>query len=84
LLRSRPQNQIRFIAALVCALVEASKLSHTPALDVFRLTSVGAWLLGKSFSTWNFGAYAVGLAVAFGLDAVLAGNPFQKSRRRRR
>jgi hypothetical protein len=84
LLRSRPQNQILFIAALVCALVEVSKLSHTPALDVFRLTPVGAWLLGKSFSTWNFIAYGAGLAVAFGLDALLAGNPFQKSRRRRR
>ncbi|HME84354.1 MAG TPA: DUF2809 domain-containing protein, partial [Roseiarcus sp.] len=52
-LRSRPQNQILFIAALVCALVETSKLSHTPALDVFRLTPVGSWLLGKNFSAWN-------------------------------
>src|SRR5271166_5767196 len=84
LLRSRPQRQILFIAALVCALVEVSKLSHTPALDVLRLTPVGAWLLGRIFSGWNFLAYAVGLAVAFGLDALSAGSLFQKSRSRRR
>ena len=84
LLRSRPQNLILLIAVLVCALVEASKLSHTPALDVFRLTQVGAWMLGKTFSYWNFAAYAAGLAVAYGIDALLAGNPFQKSGRRRR
>ena len=84
LLRSRPPNQILFVAALVCALVEASKLSHTPALDVFRLTLVGSWLLGKGFSYWNFLAYAVGLATAFGLDALLSGNLFKKSRGRRR
>ncbi|MGO9944755.1 MAG: DUF2809 domain-containing protein [Rhodoblastus sp.] len=84
LLRSRPQRQILFVTVLVCALVEVSKLSHTPALDVVRLTTVGAWLLGRSFSGWNFPAYAVGLAVAFGLDALLAGGMFQKSRGRRR
>lgn len=84
LLRSRPQRQILFIAALVCALVEVSRLSHTPALDVFRLTLVGAWLLGRVFSGWNFIAYAVGLALAFGLDALLAGGMLQKSRSRRR
>jgi hypothetical protein len=84
LLRSRPQDQVLFIAALICALVEVSKLSHTPALDVFRLTPVGAWLLGRIFSAWNFLAYGVGLAVARGLDALLAGVLFKKSRGRRR
>ncbi|WP_294532120.1 DUF2809 domain-containing protein [uncultured Rhodoblastus sp.] len=84
LLRSRPQNQILFVAALVCVLVEVSKLSHTPALDVFRLTPVGAWLLGKVFSYWNFLAYGAGLAAAFGLDALFAGNFIKKSRGRRR
>jgi hypothetical protein len=84
LLRSRPPSLILFIAALVCVLVEVSKLSHTPALDVFRLTPVGAWLLGKVFSYWNFLAYAVGLATAFGLDALLARTPSKKSRGRRR
>jgi hypothetical protein len=89
LLRERPQRQVLAIAALVCALVEVSKLTHTPAIDVFRLTPVGAWLLGRVFSGWNFLAYGVGLALAWGLDSFLAGalpfkKPGPKSRRRRR
>ena len=48
LLRSRPRKQVFIVAAALCALIELSKLSHTPALDIFRLTPVGAWVLGKS------------------------------------
>lgn len=84
LLRSRPQRQILTIAALVCALVEVSKLSHTPALDIFRMTEAGAWLLGRIFSPWNFLAYAGGLALAWGFDALLFRVGPQKSRARRR
>ena len=80
LLRSRPQKQILVIAALACALLEASKLSHTPALEIFRMTEAGAWLLGRIFSPWNFLAYAAGLALALGLDALLARVGAQKSR----
>lgn len=84
LLRRRPQRQIIAIAALVCALIEVSKLSHTTALDIFRMTEAGAWLLGRIFSPWNFLAYAAGLALAFGLDALLARIGAQKSRPRGR
>ncbi len=84
MLRSRPQRQILVIAALVCALVEVSKLDHTPALDIFRLTPVGAWLLGRIFSLWNFLAYAVGLAFAWGVDSACDGKLFKKSRARAR
>ncbi len=84
MLRSRPEKQILFIAALVCALVEVSKLDHTPALDIFRLTAVGAWLLGRVFSGWNFLAYAAGLAFAWGLDRAFEGRLVKKSRSRRR
>jgi ABC-type Na+ efflux pump permease subunit len=81
LLRTRPQRQVLVVAVLVCALVEALKLAHTPALDVFRMTRAGIWLLGRVFSGWNFLAYAVGLALALGLDALLIG---KKSGGRRR
>ena len=50
LLRSRPRKQVFIVAAVLCALIELSKLSHTPALDIFRLTPVGAWVLGRIFS----------------------------------
>ena len=81
LLRTRPQRQVLVVAALVCALVEALKLAHTPALDIFRMTRAGIWLLGRVFSGWNFLAYALGLALALGLDALLIG---RKSGGRRR
>jgi hypothetical protein len=72
LLRARPRQQILVVAALVCAAIELSKLTHTPALDIFRLTPVGAWLLGRLFSWLNFPAYAAGLVCAWGADALLS------------
>lgn len=87
LLRSRPHKQVMLAAAVLCAAIEFSKLSHTPALDIFRLTPVGAWVLGRLFAWTNFAAYAAGLAGAFGLDAILGGglrNPFQPKLRARR
>ena len=80
LLRARTSRQILIAAALVCAAVEGLKLVHTPALDVFRLTQAGAWLLGRLFGWANFLAYAVGLAAAFGIDLLLV----KKSDARRR
>lgn len=68
LLRARPREQALYVAALACALIECLKLVHNPALDVFRMTSVGAWTLGRVFSGWNFLAYGAGLAGAYALD----------------
>jgi hypothetical protein len=75
LLRERPRDNLLYVAALVCALIEFGKLAHTPALDVFRMTSTGEWMLGRVFSPWNFLAYGAGLAGAYGLDTVLAPAP---------
>jgi len=83
LMPARPQKQILVIAALVCALVEISKISHLTTLDIFRLTPVGDWILGRDFSFLNFLAYAFGLDLAWGLDALLS-RPRRKSRARRR
>jgi len=87
LLRDRPRRQILVVAALVCAAIELSKLTHTPALDIFRLTPVGTKLLGRLFSWLNFAAYAAGLICALVLDALLAGgllHPLEKRSRARR
>jgi hypothetical protein len=86
LFRSRPREQVLYIAVLICSLIEFVKLVHTPALDVFRLTTAGAWTLGKVFSPWNFLAYGAGLAGAYGLDRLFGGGgaPAKKSGRRRR
>jgi hypothetical protein len=85
LLRSRPQKQILVLAALVCALLESSKLSHTPALEIFRMTEAGGWLPGRVFSPWNFCALAAGLALAWAIDSLLSRfGSTSKSRSRRR
>jgi hypothetical protein len=88
LLRSRPLKQIFIVAVVLCAAIELSKLSHTPALDIFRLTPVGAWVLGRIFAWIHFAAYGAGLVGAFGIDFLFANgvrNPFRtKSRGRRR
>ncbi|MCW2284765.1 hypothetical protein M2323_002652 [Rhodoblastus acidophilus] len=73
LFRARPREQVLYIAVLVCSLIEFIKLVHTPALDVFRLTTAGVWMLGKVFSPWNFLAYGAGLAGAYGLDRLFGG-----------
>lgn len=56
-------------AILIAIAVEFSRLYHTPWLDAFRLTLAGALLLGRIFSLWNIGAYALGIAVAMLIDA---------------
>ncbi|PPQ36915.1 Protein of unknown function [Rhodoblastus acidophilus] len=71
LLRARPREQALYVAALACALIECLKLVHTPALEAFRMTSTGAWTLGRVFSGWNFLAYGAGLASAYGLDRLM-------------
>lgn len=84
LMPARPGRQILTIAALVCALVEVSKVSRLTALDIFRLTPVGDWLLGRAFSIWHFFSFALGLGLALGLDALLNRRRRKKSRARRR
>ncbi len=41
-------------AAIFAALVELSRLYHSPGLDAFRLTLAGRLLLGRVFSAWHF------------------------------
>ncbi|WP_091978394.1 DUF817 family protein [Methylobacterium sp. 13MFTsu3.1M2] len=49
------------------ALIESSRLVHTPALDAFRTTLPGQLLLGSIFSPWNLLAYGVGIGAAAAL-----------------
>lgn len=59
------------VHGLVVLAVEASRLVHTPALDAFRLTTVGALLLGRVFSPWNLVAYGTGITLAARLFRVI-------------
>src|SRR4051794_5303921 len=62
------RQQAAMIAVAIAICVELSRLVHEPTLDAFRLTTVGALLLGRVFSPWNVLAYACGIAVAVLLD----------------
>ena len=64
----RAPGLVAMIAAAVALAVELFRLYHTPWLDAFRLTTAGALLLGRIFSPWNLLAYALGIALAAGLD----------------
>nr|WP_281407356.1 DUF2809 domain-containing protein [Methylobacterium sp. P1-11] len=58
-------------ACAAAALIEGSRLVHTPALDTFRTTLPGQLLLGSIFSAWNLLAYAVGIGAAAALAVSL-------------
>ncbi|MGQ2968977.1 MAG: ribosomal maturation YjgA family protein [Allorhizobium sp.] len=57
-------GRLAFLALVIAALTELSRLYHTPWLDEFRLTLAGALLLGRIFSWWNIVAYGLGIALA--------------------
>lgn len=56
------------IACLFAAIVELSRLHHTPAFDAFRLTLTGKLLLGRVFNLWHFPIYWVTISLTAGLD----------------
>jgi hypothetical protein len=60
--------RIAVIAAVVAAVVEFSRLWHTPASDAFRLTLAGRLLLGRFFSLKNIAAYWLAVALTAWLD----------------
>lgn len=54
----------RSVAALcVCYAVEFSQLWHTPTLDQFRATQIGALMLGSGFDARDLVAYALGIGL---------------------
>jgi hypothetical protein len=63
--------RIAGISTVIAAGVELLRLVHTPWLDDFRLTLLGALLLGRIFSPWDILAYVAGIGLALGLDSIL-------------
>jgi len=58
-------------AYVVCVAVEVSQLYHTPALDAIRATRAGHLVLGSGFDPRDLAAYALGVASAAVLEAVV-------------
>jgi hypothetical protein len=65
--RQRPVA-VAAAAASVAALIELSRLLHTPALDAFRLTLAGKLILGRFFSVRDIAAYWLAIAAAALID----------------
>jgi hypothetical protein len=68
---SRRPATIALVSAIIAALVELSRLIHTPAFDAFRLTLAGKLLLGRVFSGWNILAYWPAIALAALIDRAI-------------
>ncbi len=49
-------------ALAIIATIESFRLVHAPALDAFRITLPGQWLLGRVFSPLNIVADGLGAA----------------------
>jgi hypothetical protein len=62
------RRSIALISAAIAVCVELFRLVHAPWLDAFRLTLMGALLLGRIFSPWNMLAYGVGIVLGMWLD----------------
>jgi hypothetical protein len=58
----------RGASGLGAAAIEFSQLIHWPWLDAFRQTTLGALLLGRTFSWWDIVAYWVGILGAGAVD----------------
>jgi hypothetical protein len=59
------------IAAAVAAMLEFTRLWHTPAMDAFRVSLAGRILLGRYFSLKNIAAYWLAIALVALLDQFL-------------
>ena len=56
--------RVAVIAAGVAATVEFTQLIQIEWLDQFRRTTIGALLLGRTFTWWDIAAYWAGIALA--------------------
>ena len=68
----RARLRTRIAGALaICFGVEASQLYHRPWLDDLRATLPGHLVLGSGFDPRDFLSYALGVAVAAGLERAI-------------
>ena len=58
-------STVAWLAAILAASVEFSQLVHLDWLDGIRRTTVGALLLGRTFTWWDIVAYWIGIAASF-------------------
>lgn len=63
-------NPVRIagLAGVIAALVEFSRLYHSPALDAFRITLAGKLILGRFFSLKDVLAYWLAILACAAID----------------
>ena len=61
-------NRIALMACAIAAVIELSRLHHSPGTDAFRVTLAGKLLLGRFFSVWDIVAYWLAIGLAASLD----------------
>jgi hypothetical protein len=84
LVRPRAGRVNRGLLALCFAIaVEVSQLFHPTWLDGIRRTPLGGLLLGFGFLWSDLACYAAGIALAIGIDRLLAGKGLLETRRDR-
>jgi hypothetical protein len=69
--RAAATKHLAFCALAICYAVEISQLYRAPWIDDLRSTGVGALVLGQGFLWTDLVSYAVGVAIAAALDAIL-------------
>jgi len=67
-----PQVGAGLAAIVVTTAIELSQRYHSPALDAFRETRMGALLLGRVFAIGDVLTYAVAIGLAVAIDRYLA------------
>jgi hypothetical protein len=71
LVPSAERKTLALVAAVISAGVEYSQLLHIGWLDDVRRTAIGQLLFGRTFTWGDIAAYWTGIAVAFGIAALV-------------
>lgn len=64
-------SRVALAALGFSCLVEFAQLYHAPWIDAVRATTLGGLVLGSQFNPLDFAAYAAGVAIGAGVDALL-------------
>ena len=67
-----PRDRAGLAAIVVTTAIELSQRYHSPALDAFRETHMGALLLGRVFAIGDVLTYAVAIGLAVAVDRYFA------------
>ncbi|KAB8334207.1 DUF2809 domain-containing protein [Scytonema tolypothrichoides VB-61278] len=71
-------NKIPLWVFIITCILEFLQLWHPPLLEEFRTTLIGKWLIGTTFSWWDFPHYVLGCVLGWLWLRQLHGNSYAK------